>query len=136
MSNLHKAKQQRAPLPESTPELAERKEVMRATKSDPALKHAAEAEGQLRCYLRGSAKAAIEAGEGCDVEALAASAVDYGCPELAEAAAMFLASHYRSARSGEVRPGQAQVGAIEWGDDDEPGRGILRLAGLDWEMLD
>ena len=57
MANHHQAQQQRAPLPDSTPELARRKEVMHEVDSDPALQHVAEAEGLLGCYLRNRVRA-------------------------------------------------------------------------------
>ena len=62
-ANHHRAKQQRAPLPDSTPELAKSKEVLRAIDTDPKLKHIHEASGLLGCYLRNRVRAAIEADE-------------------------------------------------------------------------
>eukprot|EP00959_Pyramimonas_sp_CCMP1952_P385819 8086063-Pyramimonas_sp.AAC.1 len=54
--------------------------------ADLALAHVAAETGLLGCYLRNRVRAAKDANEEYDVGALAAHAVDYGCPELAEAA--------------------------------------------------
>ena len=47
LANHRQAKQQRAPLPDSTPELARRKEVMHEIDADPSLQHVASAAGLL-----------------------------------------------------------------------------------------
>eukprot|EP00959_Pyramimonas_sp_CCMP1952_P034760 728360-Pyramimonas_sp.AAC.1 len=63
LANHHQAKQQRALLPDSTPELARRKEVMHEIDTDPALEHVAMATGLLGCYLRNRVRGTKEAGE-------------------------------------------------------------------------
>eukprot|EP00959_Pyramimonas_sp_CCMP1952_P427697 8957585-Pyramimonas_sp.AAC.1 len=102
---------------------------MHEVDTDPALAHVAAAPGLLGCYLRNRVRAAKEAGEEYDVEALAAHAVDYGCPELAEAAEAFLQRQYGRSKAGEVTTHQAVVVPIAWGEGDEPGKGALVLAG-------
>ena len=62
--------------------------------TNPSLQHAASAAGLLGCHLRNRVRAAKEAGESYDVEALAAHAVEFGCPELADAAKAFLNRRY------------------------------------------
>ena len=94
----------------------------------------ASAQGLLGCYLRNQARAATEAGDSCDVEASAAHAVEFGCPELAEAAEIFMNGNCPSGKAGGVAPGQAKVGPITWGADDEPGQGVLHSAGLERPM--
>ena len=102
LTNHHQAKQQRAPLPDSTPELARRKEVMHEIDTDPALQHVAKATGLLGCYLRNRVRAAKEDDTAYDVEALTAHAVDFGSPELAEAAEAFMKQHYSTTRQGRL----------------------------------
>ena len=136
LTNHVQVKQQMAPLPDSTPELDRRKEVMYEIDTDSALQHVAKATSPLGCYLRSRVRAAKEDDAIYDIEALTAHAVDFGSPELAEAAEVFMKQHYQHNKAGEVANIQATVGPITWGEDDEPGHGILTLAGLEWAMLD
>ena len=77
--------------------------------------------------MRNRARAAMGAQEPRDVEKLAVHAVDFSCPELAVAAEAFLQRHYQRGKAEEAHLGQARVGPLQWGADDEPGRGDLEL---------
>eukprot|EP00959_Pyramimonas_sp_CCMP1952_P422921 8859156-Pyramimonas_sp.AAC.1 len=109
---------------------------MHGIDTDPAFEHAATATGLLGCYFRNRVRGAKEAGETYDVEALAARAVEFGCPEFAESAEAFLKLRYQKTKAGEVAAGQATVSPIVWGEGDEPGTVTLTLAGATWAMLD
>ena len=69
------------------------------------------------------------------MRALAMQAVDFGSPELAEAAAIFLDKHY-GLRAGEMAEARAVVGPIDWSSEQQPGHGILRWDNHDWDMWD
>ena len=68
--------------------------------TDPALHHVAKATGLLGCYLRNRVRAAKEDDTAYDVEALTAHAVEFGCPELAEAAEAFMKQRYQRGKTG------------------------------------
>ena len=108
---------------------------MRAVDADPLLRPAAEAKGVLGCYLRNRLRADIEAGRPCDMEGVAIQAVNFGTPELAEAAAAFLDQHY-GGKAGNSPAAEAEVGPITWADAEAPGVGNLRWRNWDWAMLD
>ena len=108
---------------------------MREIDSNPKYKLAAEATGLFGCYLRNRLRAALE--EGCpdDIQAMALHAADYGSPDLADEAAVFLNQHFQ-ARAGEEEQAEAFVGPIKWSTEEEPGRGVLLWNGREWTMLD